>query len=195
MNKKCFRFFGGLIASQEKWLNKMAAEGFRLVSVSKLRYEFEPCAQGQYEYRVEFIGGKSKESAEDYVRFLEDCGYRVFFKNINLNWSVGKVKARPWAEKGGRIATNSTTYNRELIIVEKLSDGRPFELHSTFEDKLTYTKSLQKPWLFLFIAALLAAVFTRSTVWGVFAALALAGSVSYQVELIKLKKEEKTREW
>lgn len=195
MSKKYFRFFGGLIATQEKWLNKMAGRGFHLVSASKLRYEFEPCAQGQYEYRVEFIGGKSKERAEDYVRFLEDCGYRVFFKNINLNWSVGKVTARPWAEKGGRIATNSTTYNRELLIVEKLSDGRPFELHSTFDDRRAYVKSLQRPWLFLFIAALLAAVFTHSVVWGVFAALALVSCVSYQVELSKLKREADTREW
>lgn len=195
MSKKCYRFFGGLIASQEKWLNKMAAGGFRLVSVSRLCYEFAACEQGQFVYRVEFIGGKSKESAEDYARFLEDCGYRVFFKNINLNWSVGKVEVRPWAEKGGRIATNSTTYNRELLIVEKQADGRPFELHSTLEDRQIYIKNLQRPWLFLFIAALLAAVFTRSPVWGVFAALALAGSVSYQAELVKLKKEEKTREW
>ena len=37
----------------------------------------------------------------------------------------GKVRLRPWAEKGGRIATNATTFNRELLIVEKDNDGKP----------------------------------------------------------------------
>ena len=52
-------------------------------------------------------------------------GYSVFYKNINLNYSVGKVRWRPWAEIGGRIATNTTTFNRELLIVEKENDGKP----------------------------------------------------------------------
>lgn len=30
---KKYRFFGGLLKTQEKWLNKMSAKGFRLVSV------------------------------------------------------------------------------------------------------------------------------------------------------------------
>ena len=119
MNKKCYRFYGGLIASQEKWLNRMAKKGYRLIRAGKLFYEFEECKPGQVQYCVEFIGQKSKESAADYARFLEDCGYHVFFKNINLNWSVGKAVVRPWADKGGRIATNSTTFNLQLLIVEK----------------------------------------------------------------------------
>ena len=53
-----------------------------------------------------------------------DIPYSI--KNINLNYSVGKVRWRPWAEIGGRIATNTTTFNRELLIVEKENDGKPF---------------------------------------------------------------------
>ena len=34
------------------------------------------------------------------------------------------VRFRPWAEPGGRIATNATTFNRELLIVEKQADGK-----------------------------------------------------------------------
>ena len=68
---------------------------------------------------MEFIGQKSKANAEDYHDFLEEMGYSVFYKNINLNYSVGKVRWRSWAEIGGRIATNTTTFNRELLIVEK----------------------------------------------------------------------------
>ena len=105
MSKKCYRFFGGLLNAQAKWLNKMSEKGYQLVRTGTLLYEFEKCKPGEVTYCVEFIGEKSKENATDYADFLEDMGYKVFFKNINLNYSVGKVRWRPWAERGGRIAT------------------------------------------------------------------------------------------
>lgn len=117
MSKKCYRFFGGLLNTQEKWLNKKAQNGYRLIRTVKLLYEFKKCKPNQVKYCVEYIGEKSQNSAKDYHDFLEDMGYKVFYKNINLNYSVGKVRWRPWAEKGGRIATNATTFNRELLIV------------------------------------------------------------------------------
>lgn len=138
MSKKCYRFFGGLLNTQEKWLNKMSEKGYRLVRTGKLLYEFEKCKPDEVTYCVEFIGKKSKESSIDYANFLEDMGYKVFFKNINLNYSVGKVRWRPWAERGGRIATNTTTFNREILIVEKANDGKPFELHTSYDDKEKY---------------------------------------------------------
>lgn len=195
MNKKCYRFFGGLISSQEKWLNKMAANGYRLVRTEKLLYEFEKCEPSQYQYCVEFVGQKSKESAADYAHFLEDCGYRVYFKNINLNWNVEKVVVRPWAEQGGRIATNRTTFNRELLIVEKKNDGKPFELHTTFEDKVIYYKQLRRPWLYLFLVSAVLGIVLRSWVWAIFAALSVIGLIVYQVELSKLTKQAKSKEW
>ena len=50
----------------------------------KMLYEFEECKPNEVKYCVEFIGEKSKENANDYFLFLEDMGYKVFFKNINL---------------------------------------------------------------------------------------------------------------
>lgn len=194
MSKKCYRFYGGLIASQEKWLNKMAKNGYRLIRTEKLLYEFEECKPGLYQYCVEFIGQKSKESANDYARFLEDCGYRVFFKNINLNWSIGKVSVRPWSEQGGRIATNSTTFNRELLIAEKENDGKPFELHTTYEDKKDYYKNMRKPWIFLFIVSAVLGIAMRQLVWGVLAAISLVALIVFQLELRKLKREADIRE-
>lgn len=194
MNKKCYRYYWGLLASQAKWLNKMSDRGFRLVGTGKLLYEFESCAPGQYRYCVEFIGHKSAESARDYACFLEDLGYRVFFKNINLDWNVGKVEVRPWAESGGRIATNSTTFNRELLIVEKENDGRPFELHTTHEDQIRYCKSLRRPWLFLFLVSMGLGIFLRAWVWFIFGVIAAFGLLICQVELSRLKKAAMTRE-
>lgn len=167
----------------------MADRGFRLVRTEKLLYEFEPCQPGQYRYCVEFVGHKSRGEADQYASFLEDCGYRVFFKNVNLNWNVGKVEVRPWADRGGRLASNATTYGRELLIVEKENDGRPFELHTTYEDKAQYYRDCRRPALFLFVVMAALAVLMRSPAAGIFAALALVLLIRYQAALVRLKKQ------
>lgn len=195
MAKKYYRFFGSFLIAQERWLNKMADKGYRLIRTEKLLYEFEECPPARTRYRMEFIGGKSKLSAAQYRAFLEGMGYRVFYKNINLNYSVGKVRLRPWAEKGGRIATNSTTFNRELFIVEKENDGRPFELHSTYEERMQYYRNLRAPWLFLFAMSVALGILARAWLGGVFAVFSLVPLALYQLELIRLGKEARTREW
>lgn len=155
MSKKYYRFFGGFLKKQEKWLNEMAGKGYRLVRTGIAWYEFEECQPGEYCYAVEFIGEKSKQKSREYASFLEDCGYRVLFKNLNLDYSVGKAVFRPWAQKGGKIATTGGTYNRELLLVEKENDGKPFELHTTEEDIREYRKTVRKPWLCSFAVILL----------------------------------------
>ena len=193
--KKYF-VFGSFLSAQEKWLNKMASKGYRLVRTEKLMYEFEECKPNEFQYHVEFIGEKSKEHAEEYKLFLEDeMGYRVLYKNINLNYSVGKVRYRPWAEKGGRIATNSTTFNRELLIVEKENDEKPFELHTSYDDMISYYKILQKPWLFMTIIFSILGIAMPSAVFGAFAVISLMPLIFYQISLSKLKREANTKEW
>lgn len=160
-----------------------------MARTEKLLYEFEPCEPGQYRYCVEFVGHHSREKADEYARFLEDCGYRVFFKNINLNWNVGKVEARPWAEKGGRLASNATTYNRELLIVEKKNDGKPFELHTSCEDKVRYFKDCRRPALFLFVVMVPMSILMRSWAAGILAVLSFVLLIWYQTELARLKKQ------
>lgn len=184
MSKKCYRFFGGLLTAQEHWLNKMSEKGYRLIRAEKMLYEFEACKPDQVKYCVEFIAQKSKANASDYHEFLEGMGYKVFYKNINLNYSVGKVRLRPWAEKGGRIATNATTFNRELLIVEKDNDGKPFELHTSYEDKENYYRTIigmeQKTVAFLF--------FLETSVMG-------AAAILFQANLKLRKGESVIREW
>ena len=43
MIKKCYRFFGNRAARQQKWLNAMSHEGYRLIGTGKISYEFERC--------------------------------------------------------------------------------------------------------------------------------------------------------
>ena len=195
MSKKCYHFFGGLLNAQANWLNKMSEKGYRLIRAGKMLYEFEECKPNEVKYCVEFIGEKSKENAKDYSLFLEDMGYKVFFKNINLNYSVGKVRWRPWAEKGGRIATNATTFNRELLIVEKKNDGKPFELHTSYEDKARYYANLRSPWLLILILFGAFGIAQRSILFLILAALSLIPVLIYQVNIMKNKREAKMQEW
>ena len=194
MSKKCYRFFGGLLNAQAKWLNKMSEKGYRLVRTGRVLYEFEECSPDEVTYCVEFIGEKSKENATDYADFLEDMGYKVFFKNINLNYSVGKVRLRPWAEMGGCIATNATTFNRELLIVEKSNDGKPFELHTSYADKEKYYRNLRNPWLFLLLLFALFAIIKHSIVLGIFSLVSAIPSILYQLQIINVRQKAKTWE-
>lgn len=194
MNKKCYRFFGGLLNTQMKWLNKMSAKGYRLIRAEKMLYEFEPCRPNQIKYCVDFIGHKSKEDAEHYYTFLEDMGYKVFYKNINLNYSIGKIRWRPWAEKGGRLATNKTTFNRELLIVEKENDGKSFELHTSYEDKAYYYKNLRNPWLLILLIFAISTLMNPSVVFGILAFLTLLPVLLYQWQIVKIRQESKTTE-
>lgn len=170
MRKKYYRFFWGFLKKQEKWLNEMADQGCRLVRTGRAWYEFEECEPGKYRYAVEFVGEKSKQEAEEYASFLEDCGYRVLFKNLNLDYSVGKAVFRPWAKKGGKIATTGGSYNKELLLVEKENDGKVFELHTTEDDIREYQKTIRKPWIFS-IAAILIVILIS------FGSICLAGTL------------------
>lgn len=195
MSKKYYRFFGGLLTAQANWLNKMSEKGYRLIRTGKMLYEFEKCKPNQVKYCVEFIGQKSKDNAKDYHDFLEDMGYKVFYKSINLNYSIGKVRWRPWAEKGGRIATNATTFNRELLIVEKANDGKPFELHTSYEDKESYYSNLRNPWLLMVLMFAIFTVANRSIVLGMLTLILLIPVLVYQAEIMKNRHEAKTKEW
>ena len=176
MSKKCYRFFGGLLTVQKNWLNKMAEKGYRLIRTGKLLYEFEKCKPGQVQYCVEFIGQKSKANAEDYHDFLEEMGYSVFYKNINLNYSVGKVRWRPWAE-------------------EKENDGKPFELHTSYEDRANYYSNLRNPWLLLMLMLVAFATVNRSVILGIVAVIFLIPVIIYQLQIMKNRHEAKMKEW
>lgn len=174
---------------QRKWLNEMAAKGYRLVRAGKLEYEFEECEPGRYVYEIEYIGDKSFEHGKEYKEFLESFGYKVFYKNINLDYSVGKATINPFAEKGGRIMTSRTSYNRELLIVEKENDGQPFELHSTPADKIRYYQKLRNPWIFMTAVFLIPAALFRHILLLIFGLLCLIPAIRTHAAVLRCKKE------
>lgn len=192
--RTCRRFFGGMLSAQERWLNRMAAEGWRLVRCGQASYEFEPSEPSAVQYAVEYVAHKSPQGVQDYKAFLEEMGCRVFYKNINWHYSVGKVKLRPWAEKGGRIAARRTTLDKELLIVEKRSNGKPFALHTTLEDRADLYREIAKPWLFFFGIFAGVGLLERMPALAVIGLLALAPALFYGLEAARLSWAAKTCE-
>lgn len=133
-----------MLRAQAKWLNKMARLGWRLADTGKLDYSFVPCEPGEYQYAVDYVGNFSREHGEDYAQFLAGCGYRTWFKNVNLQWSRGKLRWNPAGEPGARISSERTNLDRELIIVERRAEPGEFRLYTTVEDELDVLRGMRR---------------------------------------------------
>lgn len=165
MSKRVFRYFLNFIDGQERWLNGMAQRGFRLKTCGKALYVFDECEPNEYEYIVEIVGELSDSKARDYQKYLEGMGFRTFTKNINLNFSFGKVRWRPYAKGMGQIASTLGSYNKELLILEKRKDGKPFDLHTNLKDKLNAYKTVRR--LYIYAVFLLFGILTITFIPGV----------------------------
>ncbi|MCR5440702.1 MAG: DUF2812 domain-containing protein [Lachnospiraceae bacterium] len=185
---KKFRFYSGLINLQIKWLDKMSDKGYRLVSTGKLWYEFEPCKPSAYRYAIDYVGDKSRAEAKEYADFLEDIGYRTYFKNINLNLDLGDLVWEKFADKGDFFADRATAMDRALLIVEKENDGKPFELHTTYEDRALFYRKLMMPYLLLFLLFAALGLFTKMWGWFAAAAVFLFVCIVYLIDHLKMKK-------
>lgn len=206
MKKVYVKYFIDFLASQENWLNIMSHNGWRLTKTSRLLYEFESCNPEEYEYHVEFVAHMSNSERKKYIDFIKDYGYNVFVKNINLNYSIGKIRWRPWAKGMGQISTSPGNYNKELLIIERKKESKPFELHTSLDDVINYIKPIRNA--HIFIATLLIGLILISYPWNmanildVITIIILGGltlifslnSVKYSRMLIKYKKDSKIYE-
>lgn len=187
----------------------MAARGYRLKHCGKITYTFDTCRPGEYEYAVEFVGDRSYSKAKDYCEYLEEMGFRTLTKNINLNFSYGKVKWRPYAKGMRQIATSPGGINKELLIVEKKKDGNSFELHTDVRDRLDAYKAVRRAysWAALMMFGLVAMAFIPNVsslpaaiTWGFRAVIAVVGTlilipaVKYTLLANRLNNECKTFE-
>ena len=160
MSKMVFRYFFDFMDGQERWLNRMAECGFRLRKCGKITYVFDKCEPNEYEYKVEFVGHKVYSQTKDYGRYFESMGFQTFTKNINLNYSFGKIKWRPYAIGLGQVATSPGGLNKELLILEKKKDEKPFELHTDLADKLDIYKRVKRAYAWAVLMILLLEVMT-----------------------------------
>jgi len=75
-------------------------------------------------------------------------------KPLNLGqFSVGKIQYRPYANKGGKWATSRGMINRELLILEKENDGKPFNIYSNIRDKIMALQERRKPHFYSIVRA------------------------------------------
>lgn len=169
-------------SSEEKWLNKMAKAGFRLVSLNNLNYVFEKCEPSEYEYKIDFVGHKTLRDFNEYVAFMEEMDMKTFSRSSAVRFTTGKVRFRPWAGKGAKITTSSGNFNKEWLIVERKCDGTKFELHTDYKDLIEYYRYQRKAYLTAAIMVASIAVFGESTIGGIedsiFWIKVFAGSIS-----------------
>ena len=149
MTKKICKYFFNSIDGQERWLNEMAAKGFKLIKTTRAMYEFQSCNPLEYEYCVEFVADKSYKQLMKYRDFLEEMGFQSFTKNMNMNYSVGKIRFRPWAKGAGMIATSPGSFNKELLILEKKRDGKPFEIHIDLDDLVGHYRNIRNAYFYV----------------------------------------------
>lgn len=157
-----FRVFLNPIEGQEMWLNRQSQLGWKLSKARRLFYEFEQCHPGEYQYVVDYIGNKSNSERLQYESFLKEMNITYYEKPINIGQlSIGRIKYRPYGTKKGKFATSKGMLNRELVILGKRNDGKPFELYTSKEDKIQSLKERRKPHLYLLIFTLLMAMYIR----------------------------------
>ena len=194
-----YGYFGPMLRAQAKWLNKMARLGWRLADTGKLDYSFVPCEPGEYQYAVDYVGNFSREHGEDYAQFLAGCGYRTWFKNVNLQWSRGKLRWNPAGEPGARISSERTNLDRELIIVERRAEPGEFRLYTTVEDELDVLRGMRRKHLYaaLIFAALGALSLAlklctpvESLAFWVFAAIFGVPCAVYTARILSLRSRE-----
>lgn len=155
MSIKLFRYFFDCLDKQEKWLNKMSKKGYRLINTSKLTYEFEKCSKNEFQYVVEFVADKSPTELKDYITYLEEMNFKVLSKNMNINYSLGKIRWRPWTKGAAQIVTSPGNYNKELLIVERVKSSTVFALHTNLRELSKYFTTVRNAYFSATILLLL----------------------------------------
>lgn len=164
-----FKVFLDPIKDRERYLNEMAEKGFRLFKSGSFSHQFKKSNKERYKYNVEYIGHLSNKKREDYIQFLEELGIKSFSAPMNLGKiAIGNVRLRPYSDQDAVIATSSGMVNKEIIIAEKIDDGKPFETFSDIEDKIKYLKNSRKPYIYLTIFSIAIVIFNLFGVESIF---------------------------
>lgn len=156
-----FKIFLDPIKGREKYLNNMAEKGYRLVKSGAFFHQFIESEDKKYKYNVEYIGHLSNQERKNYIEFLDELGINSYSAPINMGKiAIGNVRFRPYADKGAMVATSMGMINREILISEKIDDGKVFETFSDDDDKIVSLKNMRKPYIYLLIFALVMAIWS-----------------------------------
>ena len=99
---------------EEKWLNEKAAEGWGLVYASGIKYVFEECEKGEYQYKIMFTDNlKMEQPRKDFESFLEESGIDAV--GNYLRWGYYRKK----------------------------NDGTPFEMFNSKSEELVHLNKIR----------------------------------------------------
>lgn len=157
---KKFKLFLNPVEGRENWLNRMAQRGYRLSRITSLGlvYEFEK-TDVEYEYKVQYIGYMANDERIEYEGFLKDLDYGFWIAALNTaQVSFGRAKYRPFARRGGKIATSPGMINKELIIIERKASDSEFKVFSDVQSSLEDLRFRRRSYIYLLgmIAAFMA---------------------------------------
>jgi hypothetical protein len=78
------------------------------------------------------------------------------------------MRLRPWAEGVGKAATSPGAYNKELLIVEKKNDGKPFDLHTDTRDLTVHFKTVRNSYLYVAVIGIVFAMLFTASIFTTF---------------------------
>lgn len=151
MRKVVFKYFFDAIDGQQKWLNEMADQGYRLRRVNNFSFHFEACEPQQYQYHVELVTEKSYPALIRRQELLMEQGLRSFSKNISLNFSAGKAKKGSWSNAASGNIGDPANY--ELLILETKKEDFGGTSITEDGDILRKYRDIRAVYIFLFLLA------------------------------------------
>ncbi|MBQ8555169.1 MAG: DUF2812 domain-containing protein [Clostridia bacterium] len=119
-NKVIWKFFGVWAWEEEEiWLNSMSEQGWQLIRVKGLRYEFAYDATVRYIYRLEALERNvPEESNHEYITFVEETGAELI--GHYLYWAYFRRNA---AEGPFEMFSNVASRLEHMKRFEKLPAG------------------------------------------------------------------------
>lgn len=152
MNK--IKIFLNPIEGREKFLNRIASEGYRLVRSGSIVHEFEK-TNSKYKYAVQYIGYMNNKERKNYTEFLNDMNLKVSTAPLNIGkLSFGNVKLRPYNSPKSMIATSPGMINKEILIIET-QGNKEVPIFSDMESKNLDINRRKAPYYYLLIFSVL----------------------------------------
>ncbi|MNI07699.1 hypothetical protein D3C87_982080 [compost metagenome] len=156
MKKRVFKIFINALESQEKWLNSMVSDGWRLVQVKGSFYTFETCQPEEFVYKIQFVADQSLQQLNQYKEYLDDLDISHFSQSLNIGkFAIGNKRWRPYGKGAASFASMPGNINSELLILEKRNDGTPLIIFTDRGEVIRYYSNMRSAFS---IAALLLAL-------------------------------------
>ncbi|MEK3717423.1 DUF2812 domain-containing protein [Paenibacillus sp. FSL R7-0333] len=182
MKKSVFKVFINALESQEKWLNSMVADGWRLVQVRGCFYSFETCHPREYVYRIQFVADQSIQQLDQYKEYLDDLGLTHFSQSLNIGkFAIGNKRWRPYGKGATSFAGLPGNINSELLILEKKNDGTPLNIFTERTEAIQYYTKIRNAFAIASILLALTFFVSNPSLYSLIADLYENGTADWRI--------------